>query len=584
MSSQIDSSHRQRQSRALRNRGKPRKKVLARPSVHGAGLSAGKAASPGTASPAQAHTGAESGPKSKLRWLIWPLVILQLALLAVVVMLIRAPKPDLPELPDREVREVRFQIRGGEDIVESVYYGEEVSLPASVDVGGFTFLGWEEPDGRIESHSSVPVYRNMVYTARLIPAFETEKHIPYLHTDEEAVLDVDGPITVREFVSILYLLLDTDETGSGIFADVPKDDSCYDAAAYLKDLGILSGSKLHPDSNLSCGELLETLCRFFPAADGTFVFQDLEADNPYYPSFCTAAAYGWIPSGTLVRADATNDISRGPFARIMNHVLQRDAVRHLDQDDVGTILDVPPSGDYYDDVVEAVIPHEYRMRNDEEVWISSEALPVHEPGFFFAGVRLHYIDEDGIPAVNCNVNGLDYNRNGEVTTGDSWLDRKLWKILEDNIDPEEMDREEMLRAVYDHVVQTYTYRYGSMYSFGAEGWAVKEAKRMLDYGSGNCYCFAALFYELARFVGYDAKIYSGRVYGEQYEYRAYDGDLVYAPIGYTPHGWVEIDFDGVPYIFDTEYEYRSWGLKQMFKADDTIRKQYGYTKAETQSE
>ena len=189
MSSQIDSSHRQRQSRALRNRGKPRKKVLARPSVHGAGLSAGKAASPGTASPAQAHTGAESGPKSKLRWLIWPLVILQLALLAVVVMLIRAPKPDLPELPDREVREVRFQIRGGEDIVESVYYGEEVSLPASVDVGGFTFLGWEEPDGRIESHSSVPVYRNMVYTARLIPAFETEKHIPYLHTDEEAVLD-----------------------------------------------------------------------------------------------------------------------------------------------------------------------------------------------------------------------------------------------------------------------------------------------------------------------------------------------------------------------------------------------------------
>ena len=35
---------------------------------------------------------------------------------------------------------------------------------------------------------------------------------------------------------------------------------------------------------------------------------------------------------------------------------------------------------------------------------------------------------------------------------------------------------------------------------------------MLEYGSGNCYCFAALFYELARFVGYDAKLYSGRAY------------------------------------------------------------------------
>ena len=119
-----------------------------------------------------------------------------------------------------------------------------------------------------------------------------------------------------------------------------------------------------------------------------------------------------------------------------------------------------------------------------------------------------------------------------------------------------------------------------MYAFGAEGWAVKEARRMLEYGSGNCYCFAALFYELARFVGYDAKLYSGRAYGEQYEYRTYDTDLVYAPIGYTPHGWVEIEFDGEPYIFDTEYEYRSYGLRDMFKGDEKVRGQYGYTKAE----
>jgi hypothetical protein len=264
----------------------------------------------------------------------------------------------------------------------------------------------------------------------------------------------------------------------------------------------------------------------------------------------------------------------------MNHVLQRDAERHLDQDDVGTILDVPPSGDYYDDVVEAVIPHEYRIQDSEEIWTSSEALPVHEPGFFFAGVRLHYIDENGVPAVNSNVGGLDYNRNGEVTTGDAWLDRELWAILEENIDPQIMDREQMLRIVYDYVVDNFTYRYGSMYAFGAEGWAVREARRMLEYGSGNCYCFAALFYELARFVGYDAKLYSGRAYGEQYEYRTYDTDLVYAPIGYTPHGWVEIEFDGEPYIFDTEYEYRSYGLRDMFKGDEKVRGQYGYTKAE----
>ena len=570
MSSQIDSSHRERQSRALRNRNKPRKKIPVRPPLQ-----------PGAEGAAKRSPAVASVPKRRFPWLLCFLILIQAALLAVFVWLVRLPKPEMPVDPDRQVKTVRWQVPGQEDRVETVYYGEPVVLPESADAEGCTFLGWLDSDGRLEEHRSIPVYRDMVFTAKLIPAFETKDHIPYLKTDAEAVLDVDGPISMREFVNILYLLLDTEETGNGSFVDVPEDDECFTAAAYLKDIGILSGTRLHPDANLSCGELLETLCRFFPASEERdFTFQDLEPDSPYYPCFCTAAANGWIPSGTLVRTEATEDISRGRFARIMNHVLYRDAERHLDQEDVGTILDVPPSGDYYDDVVEAVIPHEYRIKGDEEVWTSSEALPIHEPGFFFAGVRLHYIGEDGVPAVNSNVGGLDYNRNGEVTSGDAWLDRELWSILEENIDPQIMDREQMLRIVYDYVVDNFTYRYGSMYAFGAEGWAVKEARRMLEYGSGNCYCFAALFYELARFVGYDAKLYSGRAYGEQYEYRSYDTDLVYAPMGYTPHGWVEIEFDGEPYIFDTEYEYRSYGLRDMFKGDETVRGQYGYTKAE----
>ena len=582
MSSQIESSHRERQSRALRNRGKPKKKIPVRPPLHtSAQRSDGMPVS--SAADTAGEKGGTSVPSSgkKRTPLILALVLLQVLLFAFLIRVIRTPKPELPTMPDRQVMEVRWQVPGQEDVAESVFYGEPVSLPESVNVEGYTFLGWMDADGRMENHGSVPVYRDLVYTAKLVPAFETKEHIPYLTTDAEGVLDVDGSITVREFVNILYLLLNTEETGNGIFVDVPSDDSCHDAAAYLKDIGILSGTRLHPDSRLSCGEMIETLCRFYPSSDRRdFVFQDLEPDSPYYPFFCTAAERGWIPSGTLVRAEATENISRGRFARIMNHVLHRDAERHLDQKDVGTILDVPPSGDYYDSVVEAIIPHEYRMKGDVEIWTSSEALPVHNPGFFFAGVRLHYIDEDGIPAVNGTVDGLDYNRNGEVTSGDAWLDRELWSILENTIDPKTMDREEMLRAVYDHVVDNYSYRYGSMYAFGAEGWAVKEARRMLEYGSGNCYCFAALFYELARFVGYDAKLYSGRSYGEQYEYRAYEGGLVYAPMGYTPHGWVEIEFDGVPYIFDTEYEYRSYGLRDMYMGGDAVRAQYGYVKAE----
>ncbi|MBQ9662288.1 MAG: transglutaminase domain-containing protein [Oscillospiraceae bacterium] len=584
MSAKTDSSnHRERQSRALRHRNLPKKKIPVRPALTPSPSS--WSLSPALQARASANgvvpPQADAQPKKRRYWFLWLFAFVQLALIFALYRMANTPEPEIGPLPDLPMMEVRYQVPGGEDIVETILCGENAALHEPVEVEGCTFLGWTAEDGKTENRASFPVYRDTVYTAKLIPAFETEEHIPYLSTDEEAVIDVDGPVTVREFVNILYLLLDTEETGSGRFVDVPEEDSCYEAAAYLKDLGVLSGPRLHPDSDLVCGDMLETLCRFFPASNESFVFQDLEADSPYYSSFCTAAANGWIPSGTLVRTEAAEPISRGRFARIMNHILHRDAERNLAPESVGTILDVPPSGDYYDDVVEALIPHRYRMRGEEEIWTESEALPVHEPGFFFAGVRLHYIDEDGVPAVNGNVDGLDYNRNGEVTSGDSWLDRELWAILEDTVDPKVMEREEMLRAVYDYVVHNYTYRYGSMYEFGAEGWAVKEARRMLEYGSGNCYCFAALFYELARFVGYDARIYSGRAYGEQYEFRGYEGDLVYAPMGYTPHGWVEIEFDGEPYIFDTEYEYRSYGLRQMFKADDTVRKQYGYVKAES---
>ncbi len=567
------SSHLARQSRALRNRNAPRPVIPARPPV--------SRSIPPASSPEPVPAPVPETPRRKnLRWVI-PVLLLQIVLAAALGFLGRS----LRQQTEEATLEIRYQVPGTEDLTESVLYGHYALLPEPVIPEGFTFFGWVDEEGNPEQRERFPVYRDTVYTAVLMPAFEQEKHIPYLTTDREAVLDVDGPVTVREFVSILYLLLDTEETGTGRFVDVSRDDSCFEAAAYLKDLGILTGSRLHPDALLLCGEMIETLCRFFPAPaePGTYIFQDLEPDDPWYPCFCAAVDYGWLSSGSLVRTDAVSEISRGRFARIMNHVLHRDARKDLHPSDVGTILDVPPTGEYYYDVVEAVIPHEYRLRGEEEVWTSSEALPVHEPGFFFTGVRIHHIDEDLTPAVNGTFGGLDYNSNGEVTSGDTELDRAICEILEELIDPETMDREEMLRIVYDYVVENYTYRYGSMYPFGAEGWAVKEAKRMLEHGSGNCYCFAALFYELARFVGYDAKIYSGSVYGEQYEFRDYDSGLVVLPYGNTPHGWVEISFDGVDYIFDTEYEYRSWGLLDMYKADDTLRRQYGYKRDENAS-
>ena len=482
---------------------------------------------------------------------------------------------------DREkqtVMELCYVVAGQESIREEVTYGDKAALRGPAEVRGFTFLGWEDESGSLETRAEFPVYRDTVYTARLIPAFRTERHIPYLLPDEEGMLHPNNLVSVREFVRILSDLLDLDRTGAGRFLDVAEDDDCFEAAALLKDLGILEGSMLHPDEPLRRGEMIRILCRFYPDADGDAVFQDLDESSEYYPYFCAAVARGWIPSGMLVRASVAAEVTRGEFARIMNRVLGRDAVRHLDRADVGTVLDLPPSSDCYDALVEASIVHTYRMRGDEELWITSEALPIHEPGPLFSGVKLHYIAEDGNPVAGAALGGLTFNQNDEITSGDKALDEMLWEILEETVDPETMEPEEMLRAVYDYVVHNFRYRTGGVYERGAEGWAVKEATRMLRNSAGNCYCFAALFYELARFVGYDAKLYSGIVYGEQQVYYSENGTRVIAPQAYTPHGWVEIEFDGVDYIFDTEFEYRSYGMLKMFKADNHVRLQYAYLK------
>ncbi len=554
------SSHLNQQARALRNKS----------SSH----TAKRPARPSGASAAEGLPPAPEPPRERKPFFLLLLLanILLLAVIALGVIYFRNQEK-------QSIMEVRYVVPGRDDICEEIVYGNLAALHEPVEIRHFTFLGWEDEEGSLERRTEFPVYRDTVYTARYLPGFPTEEHIPYLVPDDEGMLHPAEPVTMREFVQILCLLLDTDLTGTGRFADVSEEDSCYEDAALLKDLGILEGSLLHPDETLCRGEMIRILCRFFPEEETeALVFQDLDEDSEYYPYFCAAAARGWISSGILVRAAATTEIHRGEFARIMNHVLGRDAERHLELSDVGTILDVPPTSDYYDELAEAAIPHKYRIRSEEERWVSSEPLPLHEPGPFFSGVKLHYVDEDGNPVANASLGGLTFNQNGEITTGDEDLDRMLWEAMEDLVDPEEMEPEEMLRAVYDYVVENFRYRLGGVYARGAEGWAAKEALRMLRNHGGNCYCYAALFYELARFVGYDANIYAGLVYGEQQVYAAEDGSRVYAPWYYTPHGWVEITIDDIDYIFDAEFESKSGGMLKMFMVSDKARMQYAYSK------
>ena len=505
-------------------------------------------------------------------WMI-ALIIVQLALLFLII----AGGIWLYHRTQSAIFDVTYKIPGQEDIVHSYFYGETAELEADPEIDGYTFLGWEDKNGNIEDQTEFPVYRNLTYTASFAMQFETKKHISYLSLTDEGVFNVDGPVTNGEAVSVIYKLLNTKLTGKGSFLDVSKEDDCYKAAATLKDLGVISGSRLHPDEVITRGDFLKMICSFFPQSRETFKFADIDSKDDYYPYFCTAAANGWIESGAKVEAAPLEELTRGTFAHIMNRVLGRDTEKRLTIEDVGTVLDVPFSNDYFEDVAEAAIPHEYKLVNDREVWTSSEPLPIHEPGYFYAGVRLHYIDEEGVPASDTVIDGLYFNKNGEVSTGNDELDHLLWAAMEEEIDPNTMTQEEMLKVMYDYVVKSFSYQKGNIYEVGAEGWDVAEAYKMMTTKKGNCYSYAATFYEFARFVGYDAKLFSGVVFGDQQVFYDEEGELIRAPEGLTPHGWVEIEFNGKYYIFDTEYEYRSNGYLKMFKRGDNTRNQWGYT-------
>ena len=88
---------------------------------------------------------------------------------------------------------------------------------------------------------------------------------------------------------------------------------------------------------------------------------------------------------------------------------------------------------------------------------------------------------------------------------------------------------------------------------------------MLTTGCGNCYCYAAVFYQLARALGFDAQIYSG-----------------YIGIERSKHGWVEIELEGEPYIFDPEMEMaymKNHGQKvDMFMMSYKEARKWAYTR------
>jgi len=439
-----------------------------------------------------------------------------------------------------------------DEITVRVRTGREHSIHEPVEIDGYTFLHWRDEQGNTERRETITVYEDVWYAADYAIALMTDEHPVYLFPDADGYYRPQDPMLRSDAVTMLHILLGK-PSGSGSFLDVPKKASYAKAAAALRELGILSGSRLHPDEAITRGELFEMLSALLPEAKEDYVFADLVKGQPFYDACCVAAERGWIESGEKVKAGADTVLTRAETAGIMNRITgrsERPGARLLQ---VGSPVDLYPTEEGYWDMIEACIPHSFTTVIGKEIWTDSTPAKKLPEGARQIGWRLSWIGPDGRILRNADVGNLHFDKNGWYTSGSAELDTLVADTL-DQVLVEGMDQEEQLLTLYRYVRDNFKYVRRSPYEAGDTSWLLDEATDMLATGKGNCYSYASAYCMLVRAIGVDAIVISGHV-----------------GANFAPHGWVEIERNGEPHIFDTELSMAHPGMGDLYYYDKSYK-------------
>lgn len=354
--------------------------------------------------------------------------------------------------------------------------------PVTPVLEGVEFTGWADSNKNIVKPETIPVTGNISYIAQGQPRLTL--HMPYLQVDEFGFLRPEEPLTADELAYALKAL--SHETAWSFFPELP--------ASY----------------NVSGGQLKQVLGAFFSAD----------------------AVQKQVTCGD------TDSVSRAMFAGYMHALLGRDSEEFfvlgagavLPQDVTALREDIPQ-------LLEASMRHTTDM--DGQRW-SDIPLPTGwDPGLQLVDGWLYYVQPDGQLLRNGYYEKLYFGADGHYTSGDLELDAMVANILKTIVEENpELSGLELLRKVYDHCHQDYKYIRKEAYDFGAIGWEVEDAKEMISTGRGNCYNFAAVFWALAKGLGYDVQCLAGTCTGTD-----------------QPHGWVGFRYEGQRYFIDPEWQY-----------------------------
>lgn len=312
---------------------------------------------------------------------------------------------------------------------------------------------------------------------------------------------------------------------------------------------------IRPNDPLTVGELTAAL-NALNNGDGEFSantdllvavsYEQLKAvmNNMFDSSVVSAVFSG---SATVRRVD---------FAVGVCTLLNRGTDEKFKYETLNLPKDINFSTDSLNYLLEASQEHSVSL--DGATWAQVDIPTGLNPGFTNIDGYLYYVKDDGCLLKNERKGLLQFGADGRYTTGDKELDATVAGVLKTLIDANpNASRIELLREAFDYSYEEFSYgnRYAddgnhNIYDLGHTGWAVKDAKNMFKLKQGNCYCFAAVFWALARGLGYDARAIAGTCLKD-----------------FQPHGWVIIKMDGQDYIFDPEWQWAYINEHKKFDKD-----------------
>ncbi len=372
-------------------------------------------------------------------------------------------------------------------------------------------------------------------------------HSPYILPRADGTLGPGEIVTRAEAAVLFYSLLRPVQVTGVRIADVPENAYYAPAVYALTAAGAmdLTNGEFRPDVPVTRAEFTAAAVRIRPDAE-TFlfpcVFLDVPAHHPYAMEIRVAAQRGWT-YGADVNFRPESILTRAEAICILNRFAGRAPDTHyLERFDRSPFSDVASDHWAFYEIMEASIDHTHASTG---VWSFSDTTVLKEdPGFHFEGVDYYYVDENGQKVVDGYYGGLYFGSDGYFTSGDAELDGYVKEVIAD-IYAQGKTGEEALHAAYNYTRDSFSYLRRNYYDTGETGWENSEALTMFKTKRGNCYCYAAVFYSLARQLGYDAVAIAGKVNNSN-------------PI---PHGWVEIWDTDQYYMYDTELEmsYRKKG-------------------------